>query len=183
MNDLVERAYLFAAAAHYAVGQTRKYSGEPYIVHPVEVASIVKTVPHTEEMVAAAYLHDVVEDTEVPLEVIIATFGPVVGEYVHQLSDPPKGDSGLNRKARKALDVERLANAPAEVQTIKYADFISNTTSIVDRDPNFAPVYLREKQMFLAAMTKGDPTLRARAMSIATGPASLEKGVYDETFS
>lgn len=167
MTPLEERAYLFAAAAHYAVGQTRKYSGEPYIVHPVEVASIVKTVPHTEEMVAAAYLHDVVEDTQVPLEVIIATFGPVVGEYVHLLSDPPKGDSGLNRKQRKARDLERLINAPAEVQTIKFADFISNTGSIVERDPSFAPTYLAEKQMFLDAMDKGDPTLRARARSIA----------------
>jgi guanosine-3',5'-bis(diphosphate) 3'-pyrophosphohydrolase len=166
MTPLEERAYAFAAAAHYAVGQTRKYSGEPYIVHPMEVAAIVKTVPHTEEMVAAAYLHDVVEDTQVPIDVILAMFGPTVAEYVHLLTDPPKGDSGLNRKARKALSKDRLANAPAEVQTIKYADFIANTGSIVERDPSFAKVYLEEKRMFLDAMDKGDATLRARAMSI-----------------
>ena len=163
------RAYIFAYAAHYAVGQTRKYTGEPYIVHPVEVASIVKSVPHTDEMVAAAYLHDVVEDTQVPIEVIKRLFGPVVGEYVHLLTDPPKGDSGLNRKQRNVLSLARLIDAPAEVQTIKYADFISNTGSIVERDPNFAKVYLEEKMMFLEAMDKGDPTLRERAMTIAQG--------------
>ena len=163
---LEEKARVFATAAHLAVGQKRKYSGEDYIVHPIEVASIVKTVPHTEEMIAAALLHDVVEDTQVPLDVIRFEFGETVATYVHLLSDPPKGDSGLNRKQRKALDLERLKEAPAEVQTIKFADFISNTGSIVERDPSFAPVYLAEKKMFLDAMDKGDRTLHARAMAI-----------------
>jgi (p)ppGpp synthase/HD superfamily hydrolase len=166
MTTLEERAYIFAMAAHEAVGQMRKYTNEPYIVHPMEVASIVKTVPHTDEMVAAAYLHDVVEDTGVSIATILHVFGPVVAEYVHLLTDPPKGDSGLNRKARKALCCDRLANAPAEVQTVKFADFISNTGSIVQHDPSFGRVYLEEKRMFLEAMTKGDATLRARASAI-----------------
>lgn len=163
---LEQKAYIFALAAHEAVEQKRKYTGEPYIVHPMEVASIVKSVPHTDEMVAAAYLHDVVEDTGVTIDTIRSVFGDVVAEYVHLLTDPPKGDSGLNRKARKAMCKDRLADAPAEVQTVKFADFISNTVSIVERDPSFARVYLEEKRMFLEAMTKGDRSLHARASAI-----------------
>jgi (p)ppGpp synthase/HD superfamily hydrolase len=166
MTSLEQKAYIFAMAAHEAVSQKRKYTGEPYIVHPMEVASIVKSVPHTDEMIAAAYLHDVVEDTDIGIATILHVFGPVVAEYVHLLTDPPKGDSGLNRKARKAMCRDRLANAPAQVQTVKFADFISNTASVVQHDPIFGKVYLEEKRMFLEAMTKGDPTLRARASAI-----------------
>lgn len=164
---LEEKALAFATAAHHAVGQTRKYSGEPYIVHPIEVASIVKSVPHTEEMVAASLLHDVVEDTQVPLDVIREQFGDTVALYVDLLSDTPKVEGGPNRKARKALDRARLTEAPAEVQTIKFADFISNTGSIVQRDPKFAPVYLAEKRDFLESMKKGDRELHKRASEIA----------------
>ena len=74
MTELETRARLFATAAHAAVGQLRKYTHEPYIVHPAEVASIVKTVAHTEAMIAAAWLHDTVEDTGVSIELIRAEF-------------------------------------------------------------------------------------------------------------
>ena len=63
--DIVDRARLFATAAHEAAGNVRKYTFEPYIVHPAEFVEILKGVPHTDEMLAAAWLHDVVEDTEV----------------------------------------------------------------------------------------------------------------------
>ena len=65
MSEFVHKAYQFAKKSHE--GQKRKYSGEPYINHPVEVMQIVSTVPHTEEMLAAALLHDVVEDCGVQL--------------------------------------------------------------------------------------------------------------------
>lgn len=61
-------AYEFARVAHAAVGQLRKYTNEPYIVHPLEVARIVKSVPHDSNMVMAAYLHDVLEDTKISFE-------------------------------------------------------------------------------------------------------------------
>lgn len=164
---LTQKAYLFALAAHSAIGQTRKYSGEPYIVHPIEVADIVRSVPHTDEMVAAAYLHDVVEDTEIDLEMIREQFGDTVADYVFLLTDTDKS-TGLNRRERKQLDTERLARAPAEVQTVKFADFISNTGSIVERDPKFALTYLAEKRAMLAVMTAGDRTLHQRASEIVT---------------
>lgn len=162
MNDLVERAALFAAAAHAAVGQKRKYTGEPYILHPRAVAEIVQTVEHTPEMVAAAWLHDVVEDTQVTLNDIESAFGEQVRELVFWLTDVSKPEDG-NRKTRKALDREHSAKAPPEAQTVKLADLIDNTSTIIPNDPNFAVVYLREKAALLEVMTDGDPILYARA--------------------
>jgi (p)ppGpp synthase/HD superfamily hydrolase len=60
-----EKARLFAKAAHAAVGQMRKYTDEPYIVHPVEVAGIVRYWGGTDTMCVAALLHDVLEDTKI----------------------------------------------------------------------------------------------------------------------
>lgn len=165
MTALEERARVFATAAHAAVAQLRKYTMEPYIVHPAEVVSILKTVPHTEAMVAAAWLHDTVEDTGVSIELIRAEFGSEVSDLVGWLTDVSRPDHG-NRAARKAIDRAHTAAAPAEAQTIKLCDLISNTRSIVEHDAKFARTYLEEKRLLLEVMTKGDPTLLERAASI-----------------
>lgn len=163
MTDIESRAHLFARAAHSAVGQLRKYTNEPYIVHPREVAEIVRTVAHTPEMIAAAYLHDVVEDTGVTIEVIREEFGSEVSDLVGWLTDVSRPDHG-NRAQRKAIDRAHTAAAPAAAQTVKLADLISNTQSIMAHDPKFAETYLAEKRLLLAVMTRGDPLLRARAL-------------------
>jgi (p)ppGpp synthase/HD superfamily hydrolase len=160
--ELVERARIFATAAHAAVAQLRKYTNEPYIVHPAEVASIVSTVPHTPEMLAAAWLHDVVEDTGVTNEIIRAEFGDVVAELVGWLTDVSRPEQG-NRAIRKAIDRAHTAGAPAGAQTVKLADLISNTRSIVKQDVAFAKVYLEEKRLLLEVLTRGDATLMAEA--------------------
>lgn len=159
---LVEHARMFAHGAHFAVGQLRKYTNEPYIVHPFEVASIVATVPHTEEMLAAAWLHDVVEDTGVTLDQVHLMFGADVAKLVFWLTDASKPEDG-NRATRKAIDRAHMAAAPAEAQTVKLADLISNTKSIMAHDEAFAKVYLEEKRLLLDVMTKGDLTLMAEA--------------------
>lgn len=160
---LEQKALIFATAAHAAVGQRRKYTDDPYIVHPIEVASIVKSVDHTPEMVAAAYLHDVLEDTETDLSTISEMFGVTVAEYVLALTDPPKTEKSPNRKTRKAMSRDRLAFASGEVQTIKLADLISNSQSILHYDPNFARTYLQEKADLLTVLTRGNSALYARA--------------------
>jgi (p)ppGpp synthase/HD superfamily hydrolase len=162
MTELVERARMFATAAHAAVGQLRKYTFEPYIVHPAEVVQILKTRPHDPEMVAAAWLHDVVEDTGVSIEVIRAEFGSKVSDLVGWLTDVSRPEQG-NRATRKAIDRAHTASAPAEAQTIKLCDLISNTRSIVEHDAEFARVYLAEKRLLLEVMTKADPELMRRA--------------------
>jgi (p)ppGpp synthase/HD superfamily hydrolase len=159
---LEDRARIFATAAHAAVAQLRKYTNEPYIVHPAEVVQILKTRPHDPEMVAAAWLHDVVEDTGVSIEVIRAEFGSKVSDLVGWLTDVSRPEQG-NRATRKAIDRAHTASAPAEAQTIKLCDLISNTRSIVEHDPEFARVYLAEKRLLLEVMTKADPELMRRA--------------------
>lgn len=160
MRDLPELALEFARKAHE--GQVRKYTGEPYINHPIEVARIVSTVPHTDEMLAAAYLHDVVEDCGFSFPEIFHRFGEVVGKYVYWLTDVSMHSDG-NRAQRKAIDRAHLALAPAAAQTIKLADLIDNTRTIADRDPKFWEVYRLEKIALLDVLTKGDMALMVKA--------------------
>ena len=161
--DIVRKAQVYAMAAHAAVKQVRKYTGEPYIVHPAEVAKIVAGVPgSTPDMVAAAWLHDVVEDTGCTFTDIHMAFGIDIATLVGWLTDVSKPEDG-NRAHRKAMDREHSAAAPAEAQTIKLADLIANSRSIVAHDPAFAKTYLEEKRLMLEVMTKGDPTLMAEA--------------------
>jgi (p)ppGpp synthase/HD superfamily hydrolase len=162
MNEkLIAEARAFAEDAHF--GQERKYTGEPYINHCAEVAQLVRDVGGTAEMVCAAWLHDTVEDGEVELAEIRARFGPTVADLVEALTDATL-DKG-NRKARKLLDSVRLAESSPEAQTIKLADLISNTSSIVEGDPHFSVQYLREKAALLEVMTRGNPALYERAKS------------------
>jgi (p)ppGpp synthase/HD superfamily hydrolase len=164
--NMVERARVFATAAHAAVKQVRKYTFEPYIVHPTEVAGIVDALEGaTFEMVAAAWLHDTVEDTGVTIEVIRSEFGNEVAELVGWLTDVSKPEDG-NRSVRKAIDREHTARAPAEAQTVKLADLIANSRSILAHDPAFARVYLEEKRMLLEVLIRGDATLMAQARRI-----------------
>lgn len=165
--ELVEKARVFATAAHASAAQLRKYTNEPYIVHPREVARIVGTIPHSYEMLAAAWLHDVVEDTGVTLEVIREEFGNDVATLVGWLTDVSRPEQG-NRATRKAIDRAHTAMAPADAQTIKLADLISNCTSIVEHDATFAKTYLEEKRLLLEVLTKGDRELWKHANEIVS---------------
>lgn len=163
-DKIVQDALLFATAAHAACKQIRKYTGEPYIVHPIEVVDIIERyVKHTPEMLAAAYLHDVLEDTGVEYGTLREVFGVEVADMVLWLTDVSKPEDG-NRSTRKEMDRMRIALAPADVQTIKVADLISNTRSIVAHDINFARVYLHEKDLLLKALDRADPILKEVAL-------------------
>jgi (p)ppGpp synthase/HD superfamily hydrolase len=165
-SDLEQRAADFATAAHSLIGQTRKYTGEPYWTHCRAVAEIVRTVPHSESMLSAAWLHDTVEDVGVPLSLLEAKFGRDVAELVEMLTDVSKPSDG-NRAVRKHLDLAHTARASPSAKTIKLADLLDNTRSIVDRDPKFATVYLPEKLALLEVLHEGDATLWARAHKLA----------------
>lgn len=161
--SLPARALLFALNAHE--GQTRKYTGEPYIVHPIAVADLVSRVTSDETTLAAAYLHDVIEDThgseDVAREALLDSFGDVVTRLVDELTDVytkaryPK----LNRAARKAKERERLAGTSFEAKTIKLADVACNSYDIARQNSTFAPVYLKEKEAFLEVLGDGHPEL------------------------
>jgi len=149
---IVDKALNFATAAHE--GQTRKYDGMPYIVHPIAVAKLVKDMTDDENMVAAAYLHDVVEDTPTTHEEIFKHFGLRVAELVFDLTDQFTSEEypKLNRNKRKALEADRLGKCAKDVQLIKICDMADNTKSIVKDDPGFAVLFLREKAYILEQM-------------------------------
>lgn len=178
MDNLTERAALFSRAAHQAVGQRRKYTGEPYWHHPEAVAKMVSAVEAaTPEMIAAALLHDVLEDTAVTASDIEECFGERVALLVHELTDQFIDPEIGNRAHRKALERDRLAQVSPEAQTIKYADLIDNTMSIVARDRGFARVYLAEKRQLLEVMAAGDQALRRQAWNVLTEGEAKIRGV------
>ena len=145
----MSEASWFAEQAHG--DQKRKYTGEPYFNHLVEVALYVEAANLPSEVVAAAYLHDTLEDTEVTLSELNNRFGFRVADLVLQVTDVSRPHEG-NRKFRKALDRAHLAKATPHGASIKLADIISNTRSIVADDPKFAKVYLQEKRELLKVL-------------------------------
>lgn len=167
MSSLSFDAMLFARAVHS--DQRRKYTGNPYVDHLAEVAGIVSTVAgyaeFSEVIVATAWLHDCIEDQDVSPAEIARRFGPHVQAGVLALSDLEVG----NRAERKAASRKRLAAAPYWVQTIKVAELISNTSSIVQHDPKFAAVYLEEKRLLLDVLLNADHRLVAIARAQASG--------------
>ena len=162
---LIEKAAHFAENAHGSINQKRKYSGLPYFVHCEQVANIVRQAGGTDEMIAAAYLHDTVEDTPVTQEDILREFGPDVASLVEMLTDMSKKEDG-NRRTRKQIDLNHTAQASAEGKTIKLADLIANAPDIAKNDPAFGKVFLYEKQALMKVLVGGDAGLYQRAMDI-----------------
>ncbi|ABO59867.1 MULTISPECIES: HD domain-containing protein [Caballeronia] len=165
----------YADRAHRSVNQRRKFTGEPYLVHPLAVTGLVATVEgHTKEMLAAAILHDVPDDVgsrrrdgphRYDIDEIRSLFGPIVARYVMQLSNVSTPHDG-DRAARMALERAHTAQADPEVKTIKLADVISNTISVVVVDREFAHTYLPEKKLLLEELREGDPGLLRMASDI-----------------
>jgi guanosine-3',5'-bis(diphosphate) 3'-pyrophosphohydrolase len=149
--DLLGRARAFALRAHGT--QMRKYSEQPYIVHLDAVVRILRSYGiEASPVLAAAYLHDTVEDTEASIEDILKAFGEEVAELVYWLTDAERG----RRKIRKIMSAWRLGRAPFDAKLIKLADFIDNAPDICRHDRSFAPVYLREKAKILAMMVRSE---------------------------
>lgn len=150
---MIESALALAASSH--AGQARKYTGAPYIEHPMEVARIVASVCPQADMAAAALLHDVLEDTDTEKAEVAEAVGTPVLALVEQLTDVSVPSDG-NRAVRKGLDRAHLAQACPEAKLVKLADLISNSASIVEHDPGFAKVYMGEKRLLLEEALTND---------------------------
>jgi (p)ppGpp synthase/HD superfamily hydrolase len=134
MNDLgrIMRAASFAAKKHS--GQKRKGSaGEPYVNHPIEVANLLVNVGKVDDpdIIAAALLHDTIEDCGVSFEEIGEHFGTSVAGYVREVTD----DKSLPKAERKRLQVEHAPHLSNEAKQIKLADKISNIRDVSDNPP------------------------------------------------
>lgn len=152
---LVISACLFAEEQHR--GQLRKFTNEPYVTHPMRVARMVGQFTMDPHVVAAALLHDVLEDTDTTSNEILMHFGIRVQAMVEALTDSPL-EVG-NRKTRKAIDHQRLRDAGSDVHLIKICDMVDNWRSISIHDPNFAILFRREAIEFVNSLTDLDPHL------------------------
>ena len=127
---LLDRAIVFAVRAH--TGTERRGKGFPYIVHPMEAVEIVATMTNDQELLAAAALHDTVEDTDTTIEQIRAEFGDRVAALVATESDEPhqSGDSIENWRARKQAAIDRIVSAPLDSKMVALGDKLSNMGAI-----------------------------------------------------
>ena len=162
MNILLD-VMIFAINAH--TGQIRKYSGKPYVTHPVAVSHIVASVTDDSDMIHAALLHDTIEDTDVTFEQIEAKFGKEVARIVDGLTDVSKPEDG-NRAKRKELDKIHLSKGCEKIQTIKLADLISNLSDIERFDSQFANLYFNEKAELIKLLNFGNSILYKKAKKI-----------------
>ena len=157
LMNLIDRARMFAITSHES--QKRRYTQEDYVNHPIRVSSIVAMVTDDDEVIAAALLHDTVEDTRASIKEIKAYFGKRISSLVEELTNDPSLKTSHSRKERKILVRERLAKASPEAQTIKLADILDNTRDIVKHDPKFADVYLRENAELIEVLDRGNKDL------------------------
>ena len=127
---LLDRAIIFAVRAH--AGTERRGKGYPYIVHPLEAVEIVSTMTADQELLAAAALHDTVEDTGVTVEQLRAEFGDRVAALVEEESD--KFEEGVSEAdswhARKRAAIERLSKASRDAKMVALGDKLSNMRAI-----------------------------------------------------
>lgn len=162
MNCIME-AIRFAAKSHS--GQFRKYTGRPYIEHPIRV--MYKTILHpdcTEEMAIAAVQHDEIEDCQVSFQDISEKFGEEVANLVEGLTNPSKGSS-LPRAERKAWDRRHLQIQPKSVKIIKLIDRIDNLNEM-DLNDGFIHKYLRESEELAEVLKDGDEILYNELVSL-----------------
>lgn len=130
--EVVLQAARFAAARHD--GQTRKGAKrEPYVVHPLEVATLVARATHGAdiEVIAAAILHDTVEDTGTSSAEIAAEFGGRIRDLVAEVTD----DKSLAKNEQKRVQIETLSGRSTGAKLIRLADKTSNLRSLASDPP------------------------------------------------
>lgn len=143
------KAHVYAMAAHAAVQGKLMYTGEPHVVHLAEVARRVAAIPGaTEDMVAAAWLHDAIKHTGCTFNDVHMGFGIDIAHLVGWLTDA--WDRGVE-------------GAPPEVQSILCAELISNVRLIAGHDPEFGRGWFPERRSLLEKLTKADPGILEEA--------------------
>lgn len=128
-SSLLDRAIVFAVRAHQGV--ERKGKGFPYIVHPMEAVSIVATMTSDQELLAAAALHDVLEDTNTTVDELRKEFGERVALLVEAESDIRiEGSRADSWHQRKQAAIDRLARASHNAKIVALGDKLSNMRAI-----------------------------------------------------
>jgi (p)ppGpp synthase/HD superfamily hydrolase len=158
--SVVKKAHAFAIKAH--AGVFRMGSGEPYVEHVERVAASLAALGFPEHVVAAAYLHDVIEDAGYSEAELAKEFSPEIAALVSEVSNPVLAKEPGNRAWRKAKEVEHLAKASYFGASIKLADMLDNSSNIREVNPVFAAKYLPVLAAKLAVVSHGHPELVAK---------------------
>ena len=129
-TSILDKAIVFAVKAH--AGAERKGKGFPYIVHPMEAVAIASTMTSDQELLAAAALHDTVEDTAVTFRDIEREFGRRVALLVESESDIEfEGKSRVESwRLRKEEAIQRLSEASNDAKIVALSDKLSNIRAI-----------------------------------------------------
>lgn len=192
MEKILEQVKLFATNAH--AGQMRKYADEPFVTHPIRVMKTCSQYSSDVSILAAALLHDVIEDTELTRNEVFDFLLTVMAHHqakrtvvlVEQLTDVyiKANYPHWNRRKRKREEIKRLSKISADAQTIKYADIIDNCNEIIHHDQDFADRFLHECRDTLQKINKGNSVLYLRALeTVNTGIKELRllQGQPDES--
>lgn len=150
--SIIDKAKHFAFKHHQ--GQDRKYNGMPYISHPERVARKISTHPFAgDNLIAAAWLHDTIEDCEyVSADTIEQEFGEHIARIVIELTNTSKCLTHLSRSERKELDRCRLEYASQSAKLIKLADRIDNLHDMRLAPEKFAKLYRKESLLLLGVL-------------------------------
>jgi guanosine-3',5'-bis(diphosphate) 3'-pyrophosphohydrolase len=175
--ELIQSIEEFARKAHG--NQQRKFEPGPYVIHLIRVKNICQEYTPDAVVLSAALLHDVLEDTEVKAEELrqflqTVTEQKTAGNILNLVIDltdiyTKNNYPQWNRRKRKKMEAERLSRVRPDAQTIKYADIIDNSHTIVHAEDGFASVYLHEARVIIDMMKKGHPELRSRAEETIRG--------------
>ena len=178
MDFLTERqAKILEFVKIHHAEQKRKYTGEPYYSHLLNVAEILHKNAHLPLSIEAALCHDLFEDTNCTHQELTlflksigydATKSDLITSLTIELTDVYTHTvfPNLNRTERKALEVVRMSKNGYTAQTVKYADLIDNAKSIITHDKKFAKVYLNEKRDILQHIKSGDINLYSQAWTL-----------------
>jgi len=158
-SQFVDGKELIAAAKEFATkhhsGQTRKFSGKPYISHPSDVAALVEKYGGTPEMVAAAWLHDVVEDTGVSGGELVEIFGDKVANLVEQVTNPPN----LDKSKKSEYIAKKMVNMTPDALTLKLCDRLNNVSDFDTASPKFVSKYAPATKYILDYLENSGLTL------------------------
>lgn len=150
----IKNALSLATKAH--AGVNRKYSDEPYVNHVIRVAFEVARLGLGDTLIAAALLHDVLEDTDTPLEVIEQSCGETVAKIVQELTNPSHLPENKFKKRveRKRIDREHLKQVSREAKIIKLCDRIDNLRDVKTGPRDFQILYANESEILLEEALK-----------------------------
>ena len=163
MTDLVKRAERFARVCHY--GQFRKGAArEPYTIHLEEVSSLVEKWGGSEEAIAAAWLHDTIEDCPpTNHEDLVGLFGKQVADLVAEVTD----DKSLPKQIRKELQIENAPKKSLGAALIKLADKTSNLGALAYSPPEAWSLERRlEYVKWATTVVEALPTVSKNGMNL-----------------